>query len=948
MKKLKNKTMAIMIAIFLMISMTGSMMLIPSVGAHNPAWQIPTYAYIQAVPSPIGVGQTVTIYMWLDLVYDNSALTSNYRFQGLKLTTVAPDGTTTTQTFTASDPTSNVYSEFTPTQVGTYNFTFNFPGQTITTSNDLSTSAYINDTYLPSSDSCTLTVQSAPEPILGSAPLPTNYWERPIYGENTYWYLISSNWLGNGERGYGLDQLATMVGPTEVVPGDAVGPATGHIMWTATLEAGGVVGGNSVAIPGDTYNEGSAYLSRFGNPIIMDGYLYYTEPVSFTGSSSGQTVCVDLRTGQMIWSSTQIPALSFGYIYDVQDPNQHGVFPPILFTSNFARAFDAYTGDPLFNVTGVPTGTTVLGPSGEQLRYVLANDGTPTNPQWYLAEWNSSRLWEMLDNPWTGAAVNTPTLYNDSFTNGTTLPVSDAMYANVTQPATGAVAGNDNNAPATNNYVVYGNVVNPSSSLYSYDWNISVPWLNVMGNQTVSTVTFSNGTTLLEQGYSATGANPDASNPTVVLAPFYGNMLLCMNGTYPGPSTSFTSLSWAPYTYFAVNLNASKGAIGSILWTNTLNALPGNLTVSFGGADPTVGVFTEYYRELLQWGGYSMTTGQKLWGPTGSETALSYYDYDSVPAGQNDQVAYGKLYEAGFSGIVYCYDLTNGNLLWTYGNGGSGNSTSSGGMTYPDGQYPLVINTIGNGIVYLIDAEHTVETPIYKGALARALNATTGQEIWTLSDDDDGGSATADGLAALFNGYDNSIYVVGQGPSATAVQAPMTAITAGTNVVIQGTVTDVSAGTQLATQKAGFPNGVPVASDASMADWMAYVYDQQPLPTNFTGVTVSIDAIDPNNNCIHIGTATTDAQGLYHYSWTPPNVAGDYTITASFAGTNSYYGSVSETAMTVTPATTAAPTAPPQANLATTADLMTYIVVAVVAIIIAIAIATLLMLRKHP
>ena len=57
MKFAKNKTAAIAIAIFLMLSMSASMMLIPNASAHTPAWKIPTYAYIIAAPNPIGVGQ---------------------------------------------------------------------------------------------------------------------------------------------------------------------------------------------------------------------------------------------------------------------------------------------------------------------------------------------------------------------------------------------------------------------------------------------------------------------------------------------------------------------------------------------------------------------------------------------------------------------------------------------------------------------------------------------------------------------------------------------------------------------------------------------------------------------------------------------------------------------------------------------------------------------------
>jgi hypothetical protein len=73
----KNKTLAISIAILLTITMVSSMILMPDVYAHGPGlappndvpWNIPTYAYIVAAPSPIGVGQTAHVYMWLDCVY---------------------------------------------------------------------------------------------------------------------------------------------------------------------------------------------------------------------------------------------------------------------------------------------------------------------------------------------------------------------------------------------------------------------------------------------------------------------------------------------------------------------------------------------------------------------------------------------------------------------------------------------------------------------------------------------------------------------------------------------------------------------------------------------------------------------------------------------------------------------------------------------------------------
>ena len=167
-------------------------------------------------------------------------------------------------------------------------------------------------------------------------------------------------------------------------------------------------------------------------------------------------------------------------------------------------------------------------------------------------------------------------------------------------------------------------------------------------------------------------------------------------------------------------------------------------------------------------------------------------------------------------------------------------------------QWPIY--AIGNGIVYTTVTEHTVNTPIYKGGLARAINATDGTEIWTLVICHEKSlvplvqGAIADGYATFLNGYDNQIYVVGRGPSATTVEAPKTSVDLGRSVIFSGSVTDISAGTKQDQQAADFPNGVPAASDATMKDWMGYVYQQKPLPTDFVGVEVEINVIDSNNN----------------------------------------------------------------------------------------------------
>ena len=120
------------------------------------------------------------------------------------------------------------------------------------------------------------------------------------------------------------------------------------------------------------------------------------------------------------------------------------------------------------------------------------------------------------------------------------------------------------------------------------------------------------------------------------------------------------------------------------------------------------------------------------------------------------------------------------------------------------------------------------------------------------------------------------------------------------------------------------------------------------MPTNLTGVPVTLNVLDSNGNFRQIGTTTSDGSGAFRFTWTP-DIPGDFTVIATFAGSESYYPSSAEAFFTAsTPAATPAPTAIPQSNLATTTDLMMYIAVAAIAIIIAIAIATVLMLRKRP
>jgi hypothetical protein len=203
------------------------------------------------------------------------------------------------------------------------------------------------------------------------------------------------------------------------------------------------------------------------------------------------------------------------------------------------------------------------------------------------------------------------------------------------------------------------------------------------------------------------------------------------------------------------------------------------------------------------------------------------------------------------------------------------------------------------------------------------IDAATGQGLWNISF---WGlfPVIADGYALSFNYYDGLVYCFGKGESETTITTAPKVSTLGSSVLIEGKVTD----------KAQGANSTPAVSETSMANWMEYVYMQQPMPTNATGVKVTLDVIDANGNYRNIGEATTDLTGAFSYVWLP-DIPGKYTILASYSGSSSYGSSFAETATQVDEAPAPSPTV-----IADTATPMTdtYVLAVGAAIIVAIAI----------
>jgi hypothetical protein len=395
-------------------------------------------------------------------------------------------------------------------------------------------------------------------------------------------------------------------------------------------------------------------------------------------------------------------------------------------------------------------------------------------------------------------------------------------------------------------------------------------------------------------------------------------------------------------------ISLAAGQEGTVLynttWSTPSDWTKGNKVVQWMAFSSPDEMGTLYDKEGNVNYGVDLTTGKLAWGP--SSPPQYYLDsFEDTKSGAR-LIYEGKLYCASCSGIVYCYDIKTGAMLWNYSM-----TTSYQEIQWANQWWCRPLFVSGDKI-YVAHYEHSPNSPMPRGAPFVCLNATTGEVIWSIegmyrSTRWGGRAIIGDSIMATLDTYDMRIYGVGKGPSAMTVDAPMTAVTVGDNVDLRGTITDISPGTQDEAIKLRFPDGVPAVSDQSMSDWMLYVYKQFAQPTNATGLTVSIDAIDPNNNYVHLADATSDMNGLFHCAWNTPNIPGEYTIIAKFAGSNSYYPSQTETSMVVQGAAATASPQPIQAS----PDNTQAILASTIAIIIAIAIVgalIVLMQRKRP
>ena len=294
-----------------------------------------------------------------------------------------------------------------------------------------------------------------------------------------------------------------------------------------------------------------------------------------------------------------------------------------------------------------------------------------------------------------------------------------------------------------------------------------------------------------------------------------------------------------------------------------------------------------------------------------------------------------------FNDGISAVNWTTGEMVWHYEdiakyqfeNPYTGENGSSVVPMYNFGYGMRIVD----GKIYVANAIHSPQVPLERGWGVHAINALTGEQVWrvSISSHTHAEAATGyvhDGYFTFFGG-DGIMYVFGKGRSATTVQAPSTEIQVGQKLTITGTVLDMSPAQP----------GTAAISDEDIDEWMEYLHRQFAKPADAKGVPVKLTAIDPNGNTIDIGTATSDINGVYGFSWAP-EVPGLYQIIATFAGSASYGSSTASTYFTAVEA----PPIPVEPEFPAQVDNTMTVVGVGVAILAAIAVVGILLYRKKP
>ncbi|HMK94668.1 MAG TPA: hypothetical protein VK536_04625 [Candidatus Limnocylindrales bacterium] len=908
MKTLKSKAMAILIAALLTFSMTASMALTPRVNAQT--FSFPTQSFINVAPNPAGVGQTVTVDFWLAVPLEDVQDATN-----MTIVVTNPAGTSTTLGPFTTDLTGGTTTRYTPTTTGNYTFEMFYGGQILSTTDPEFT--YLDgDRELPShSPVVKLAVQQSPVSGIPFTPLPTTWWQTPVNGENVQnWYTITGPWLGTSAAPFASTGDYNATGNFNPY---TTGPTTAHILWTKPWCIGGVAGGPAGGTETSDYWTASQYEPKW-TPVVIDGIVYATWYTTDTDYSSG-IVATDLYNGQTLFTINTTNALTCGMEINWKSPNQYGVVGPYLITegpipgapNSDYNFYDGLTGAYVCSIVNGPFYFFLPGGFG----------GGSLTPD------ANGNLIGYFVNDTTGYVTVHP---GETSSGLTSVQQYDSGPTLVAWNMTDALGEANLPAPAVSEWSI--------GSGEQFQWDEGIMWAMPIPTTLNGQLIGTNNTAIPDDmGYSGLtfGGLSMGQLDSGVIVMYYGDA-----DTALAPSVGETA-GWLIEAGFSQ-------ATGALLWgpVNRTETPFTRLSENFYQLSGD-GIYVDLNEATDVANAYYLQTGALAWTTTLTANGAPPNPYDEYGIQTLVDTQTAVMFFWGLGGDVWAVNMTNGNIIWWTS---TTKLTGSPGSETPYGTWPLWVQFGGiaaPGILYLSEG-HEYSPPLFHGANLIAINMTDGQLLWKILAFDDTATEVSCGIVTGFNSYDGQVYAYGRGPSKTTVTAPDIGVTTATPVTITGTVMDVSAGAQQQAVAANFPNGLPCVSDASMTQFMEAVYEQQPMPTNVTGVPVTIAVTDSNHNCYDVGTATTDASGTYSLTWTPI-IPGNFTVTATFAGTQSYYGSSAEAHFYASsPPPTSAPTASPPTGLASTSSLELGIAVVVIVIIIIGAILAVIMLRKRP
>jgi hypothetical protein len=895
-----------------------------------------SFVYVGVSPKVVGVGQQIIVVTWTadmppDVGEQNLLISSpNGRAawnNPMIVYITKPDGTNDTLEMPRTDPVGATWANYVPTTAGNYTLQCYFPGEF---KNSSQTNPPVNRYYAPDwSPVATLTVTQDAQPVWKETPLTEDYWTRPLNTANHEWYVLAGNWLGGAAQNYPRGSAGVT---TNYVGGK--GPETPHVLWTRQYYAGGY-GEDTFSSIGlqTTHYQGISWSG-----LALNGQLHYTPRNTAHGTQGWEIV--DLYTGDVLSLDYDATRPSFGQVYNYESPNQHGGFTYLWRTS----------GVTLPEIIQIPNATQFVNGS-----VVNLGRGTSTSGYYYTVNTTSSKITRIgttnLATP-ISTTTNFGTVWEmlDGYTGQTV-----CYIANVSSGGTAAY-GKDGSilrynavnlgTPSTPNY--YLQVWNssagtmPSSQLGTGYWQWRPAGGTFGGAQAyLGTLAYNyvhNGNNF----YSLNVSIPSILGPTNSRSNQTGTIREIREGEYMIIGTTGTNDEQGVAPCWMMAISLAPGSEGQKLWEKSFTPPSGAdseaVSLDMVCGEENMVLFSK--AKTLERFGYSLDTGQLVWS-TEPETQFQYY-------GMSECYYNHTLFSYGYGGTLTAYDVKTGQIKWIYEPLSIGTESAYGG------QYTLGVAAICDGKLYTVSGEHSPTQPLYRGPNLRCIDAETGQEVWKILGFFAGMSPTspnialADGILVGLNYFDMQLYAFGRGPSGVTAETQDVSVF-GHQAVVKGTVTDQSPAGRRDTN--GIMDkalkGTPAISDDSMQAWMEYMFMQQAKPANATGVPVSVDAVDPNGNYIHLGDATSDVNGNYACSFTP-EVPGDYQIFVAFAGSKAYGPSSATAYLTVEEPTAATPAATAQPLSVADAYFIPAVAGLFVLIIVVAIVLALLMLRKRP